>query len=307
MSTSLLARRKHLMALGALAAGSVLRTSGATVARAQARVASIGWTAADVLLSLGVTPVAAAEKYNVNVLSVDPRQQLPENCIELGLTNQPNLELLHALRPDLIVVDSRHVAIENQLQAIAPVFRLNIYDDPGGRPLERARDQVLELANALDITVRAQRYVASVNASLQDQRKVVDSLGGTPKVLAVQLFMDGRHLNVYGKNSMLDDVMVRLNVQNAWQGATPPGHVPTLGIEELDSMPDTLLLYMSDERYAPIALHNLASNEIWRRLPLVRHGHLAPIPRLYPFGGLDTALQFGRELTDALVRYRKIA
>ncbi|RKP53562.1 ABC transporter substrate-binding protein [Pararobbsia silviterrae] len=306
MTMASAARRRYLIGLGALGAGCVTRGAFAA-ARARPRVASIGWTAADVLLSIGVIPVAAAEKDNVNVLNVDPRLRLPPECIELGLTNEPNLELLHALRPDLIVVDSRHADIGDRLDAIAPVFVLDLYGLPGPDPYDRARDRLADLARLLDILPDTARWIDAVDAALRARRRTVASLAEIPPVLAAQFFMDGLHWNAYGRDTMLQAVLDRLGVRNVWNGSTPPGHVPTLGIEALAAMPDMLLVYQADDRYTPLTFRNLAGNAIWRRLPVVRRGHLAPIPRLYPFGGLDAALHFADELTAALVAWRRAA
>ena len=293
-------RRRMLLAASAVPLCAI--AGRAAAAPRAARIASLSWTGTDVLLSIGATPAAVADKSRFNDLSIDARQHVPASCLELGLVAQPNLEALAQSKPDLIVADYNQQRVLDELRTIAPVFYLDIYRGAGGDIYARTRRETLRLAGAIGLGDRARATVSAVEADLDACRQTVRSLSRVPPVLIAQLFTDGRHLNVYGRDTLVQDVMDRIGVRNAWRGATPIGHVTTLGIADLADLPEVQLFYLSDNLYSPIALRNLGRSALWRRLPFVRQHQFAPLTRFYAFGGLQSARRFAGELSSALVR-----
>ncbi|UXN75888.1 iron-siderophore ABC transporter substrate-binding protein (plasmid) [Devosia sp. A8/3-2] len=83
----------------------------------------------EALLDLGIVPIAA-------VRSTVGEPQYPHIAVamagvdEVGSEDAPNLEVIAALQPDLIIgIKARHEAIYEQLSAMAPTVMSSVFDD----------------------------------------------------------------------------------------------------------------------------------------------------------------------------------
>ncbi|WP_017728888.1 ABC transporter substrate-binding protein [Halalkalibacterium ligniniphilum] len=93
------------------------------------RIVTLYQGATDVAVALGVKPVGVVESWVEQPIYEYLRDDL-EGVQLLGLETQPNLEEIHKLEPDLIIVSKiRHEEIYDQLSEIAPtVVNEVIYD-----------------------------------------------------------------------------------------------------------------------------------------------------------------------------------
>lgn len=250
------------------------------------------------LVSMGMQPIAITELDSYPAIGALPA--MPPGVIELGLHDEPNLELLQQLAPDLIVMDSDQSHLDAQLKRIAPTVAIDIYDARRGKPYERAVAETRRVAALVGREQAAHAYLADVEAQLAACAKAVASLD-VPPVLIVDLYDDGRHLFVYGPNSMMHDVMDRLGVRNAWRGSTNEGFV-LLGIEDLAPFSDAQMFYISHGVRDRIALHNLGRSVLWQHLPFVAAGRFRPLPGFFTYGSASCAVQFANALTAGLVQ-----
>lgn len=95
-------------------------------------VAVLDVAAVDTLAALGV-PVAGT----LNTLYVDYLEQTASGAASLGTFFEPDLEALHALAPELIVVGSRSADQVTPLSRIAPVIDMTISSDVVSEGLAR--------------------------------------------------------------------------------------------------------------------------------------------------------------------------
>ncbi|MGS0897327.1 ABC transporter substrate-binding protein [Burkholderia stagnalis] len=293
-------RRRALGALCALPVASLapgLAPPARAAAGATPRVASLSWAGAQILLSLGVAPLGLTECADYPRSGARPA--LPAGVIELGLHAEPNLELLQRIGPDLIVIDTNQAALDARLTRIAPTVTVDIYNPRRGTPLDRAIAETLRIGALLGREAAAHRHLADVDAQLAACAAAVSSLAARPPVLIVDLYDDGRHLYLYGPNSMMQDVMDRLGVRNAWRGSTDSGYLLT-GIETLASMGDARMYYISHGARDRIALHNLSRSALWQHLPFVQAQRFVPLPGFFTYGATPCAVQFAQALTAGL-------
>ncbi|MFT4063672.1 ABC transporter substrate-binding protein [Paraburkholderia sp.] len=295
-------RRDCLKALLALGATGFAWPAAAAVAgsasHAQPRVVSLSWAGAQILVSLGVTPLALTERADYPRAGALPA--MPASVLELGSHSEPNLELLQQLKPELIVIDVNQLGLEARLSTIAPTIAVDIYNARLGKPYALAVATTLRIAQRLGRKQAAQAYLLSVEDELAARARTVSTLGAAPPVLIADLYDDGRHLYLYGPNSMMQDVMDRLGVRNAWQGSTGSGYL-LLGIEGLAPMGDARMFYISHGARDKIALHNLSRSGLWQNLPFVHAQRFRPLPGFFAYGATACAVQFANELTAGLV------
>lgn len=298
-------RRRCLGALGALGLGALSAAPftfaadiTATERADDPRVVSLSWAGAQILVSIGVVPLGITERADYPASGALPA--MPASVIELGTHSEPNLELLQRIKPDLIVIDTNQSDLAPSLHRIAPTVTLDIYDAQRGKPYARAVEETLRLGALLGREAAARRYLAQADAQLAACAATVATLADAAPVLIVDLYDDGRHLYLYGPNSMMQDVMDRLGVRNAWRGSTDSGYL-LLGIEGLASMGDAQMYYISHGARDRIALHNLGRSALWQHLPFVRAQRFRPLPGFFAYGATSCAVQFAQGLTAGMV------
>ncbi|MEQ5838797.1 ABC transporter substrate-binding protein [Paraburkholderia acidicola] len=297
-------------ALGTLGAWSAtsLASSGLALPRAATaagpasgrtpRIVSLSWAGAQILVSLGVVPLGIADRANYPLTGALPA--MPADVLELGTHSEPNLELLQRIKPDLIVIDTNQLDLDTRLRSIAPTFTIDIYNAQKGKPFARAVAETQRVAALLGRQEAARSYLAEVDARLAACAATVSTLGTSPRVLIVDLYDDGRHLYLYGPNSMMQDTMDRLGVRNAWTGSTDSGYLLS-GIEGLAEMGDAQMYYISHGVRDRIALHNLSRSALWQNLPFVRTQSFVPLPGFFTYGSTSCAVQFAEALTAGMV------
>ncbi|WP_184231731.1 ABC transporter substrate-binding protein [Bosea sp. WAO] len=286
-------RRALLGSLGGfcLASGAV-----AQPASRPPRVAAIDWAAAESLLALGIEPVAVANTGLYRQWSTEP--QLPSAVADLGMPEEPNLERLLALRPDLILISGWQVALRQTLARIAPVQVFSVFES-NRTPLNNALAAMRTLAREFGAEEVAAAFESRLAHGFEQSRKRLQ-VTRRPTVLLAVLLTDGMRITIYGKGSLLGDVLDRLGLENAWMGAMPVFGRITIGIERLLELPDFWLLYMDQGHRTQVALQRLQANSIWRALPAVAAARVRPIAAVWPFAGAPTGLRFAGIVTDAM-------
>ncbi|HAB72972.1 MAG TPA: Fe(3+)-hydroxamate ABC transporter substrate-binding protein FhuD, partial [Pantoea sp.] len=98
----------------------------------QQRIIALEWLPTELLLALGVAPLAVADTRNYNIWVGEP--PLPPQTVDVGLRTEPNLELMTQLHPSLILCSNGYGPPPEKLKRIAPImgFDLNRGD---GKPL----------------------------------------------------------------------------------------------------------------------------------------------------------------------------
>lgn len=125
-----LRRREIILGVAAsLVTGKVSATGGP-------RLAAIDWAMLETAVALGVMPVAATELIQFRKDAVEP--EIPQTVIDLGLRGTPNFELLHVLKPELILVSPFYTRHQAAFERIAPIISLPFYIR-GEPPFEKSR------------------------------------------------------------------------------------------------------------------------------------------------------------------------
>ncbi|RWB23782.1 MAG: ABC transporter substrate-binding protein [Mesorhizobium sp.] len=277
-----LTRRRCLAGLAATSLG--LRGSPARAARPP-RIACLEWTSAEMVISLGIGPVAVADTKGYRDWVAGPA--LPAGCIDLGSRGEPNLELLLELKPDLIIGAYGYGLDEAPFRRIAPLHTVPFYDGSQA-PYRQAEIETLELGLQLGREAEAQRLIQETTATIAHLRTLFS--GQTRQPLAVVSMFDDRHVRVYGKGSLFQDVLDRLRLTNAWAAPTDSWGFSILGIEELVAIGKARVISLD-----PIPPHvkiRIDQSSLWANLPCVKAGNVRTIPPIWPFGGLAAAARF---------------
>jgi ABC-type Fe3+-hydroxamate transport system substrate-binding protein len=295
-------RRAMLSALlgaGALAATALsdVALAGDAPAAAPRRIVVLDWGLTEMVLSIGVVPVGIANTrdFRRNFTACD----VPASVVDLGLMFQPNMELLFALKPDLIVISPAHARLQAALERVAPTVTLGRYRSSEA-PYSAARAETLQLARLLGCEARAEALLAQADMALDHARKALAALPGASAVggakgrpLYMVNFIDEAHVRVFGPNSFYGELMMTLGLQNAVHS----GAFSTTGFDVLGNVPDATLLYMKP--LAPSVVNMMKTSPLWHAMPFKNDGRMMGLPRVPPDGCLLSAMLFARVLVDA--------
>lgn len=262
------------------------------------RLVVLDWTLLETLVALDHPPAGAADLDGYQTWVGRPA--LPPGIVDIGLRNQPSLELLSQLEPDRFLIPPLFASLAPLLSRIAPVEVLALYNAEG--PL---------WPNLLHFTREVAEYTGDPDAAERLIDRVEDQLASlaaelpanSGPVLVVQ-FMDDRHVRVFGDQSLYSAVLERLGLENAWRGVTNAWGFSLVGIEALAALenlsaPAPRLLVV--EPLPPGLREQMAQSGLWQSLPAVARGDVVFLPPAWSFGGLPSAERFAELVHEALL------
>ncbi len=132
------------------------------------KVVALEFSFVDALDELGITPVGIAQENKTDVSGLLGKDI---EFTEVGTRQQPNLEVISSLQPDLIIGDfNRHKGIYKQLQEIAPTIILKSRN----ATYEENIDSFKTIAEAVGKTKQMDDRLALHEERLQAAKKKVD-------------------------------------------------------------------------------------------------------------------------------------
>lgn len=264
-----------------------------------ARVLAADWVSAQNLLALGVTPLAMPEIARYGALVVEP--PVPRRTRELGLRPEPNLELIAALAPDLIVMNPELAPLEDRLARLAPVLRFEPQAFDGSDQIAQGAAALAGLAAALVRPEAARSLVAGFNraaATLAERlaARPDPRLGAAGRSYVISL-IDTQRALVFTPGGLVDAVLRRLGLANAWtMPGTAFGHL-TITLDALtDAEAGIITLGYPERVRGAVAM----GAPLLTSLPQLRAKRLICLPQVQFYGGLPSAARLVRLLGEAL-------
>lgn len=277
-------------------------TGSVTLQAPAERIVALEWDVAEHLLALGVTPVGVADAAGYGDWLAS---ELPADVVDVGTRQEPSLESIAALEPDLIVgVDFRHATTAEQLDAIAPTLLLTPYPEPeAGSELEAMREAVRTLGTAIGDAAAAERVLADLDAALAEaaQRIADAGLDGAEVALAQGFSSEGApQIRMFTDNARPVELLGAVGLQNGWDGPSEAFGFNTVDAEGLTALGDVRFLYVAqpdDDIFADV----LADNPVWSSLPFVASGNVRNLGAdTWFWGGPQSAEVFVDRVVDQL-------
>ncbi|NLU99030.1 iron-siderophore ABC transporter substrate-binding protein [Marinomonas sp. UCMA 3892] len=221
----------------------------------------------DIALALGVTPIAATTPYQVgNFPDYLPLEGI--ELISLGVVQEPDLERLMTLKPDLILGSRlRHGRLYPLLSSIAPT----VFTDKVGATWA---DNVRLFAKALNRENTAEALLNKIDHHCQ-QILAEYEIKGRPELSIVRSLQT--HIRLYLPDSFIGSVMARCGLQRP-SSQSGPGFARRLRSPEQIDLLDGDIVLLSE--YSP-KQGSLARR--WQRTPFWSRleGHLYKIDDSY--------------------------
>lgn len=270
------------------------------------KVVALEWTYAEDLLAVGVQPAGMADidSYK-DYVNIEP--QLAESVADVGGRQEPNLEAIAALEPDLIIgVDFRHTAMLEQLEAIAPTVIFNPYPEDESIDLYQEMETTFnEIAKAVGKEAEAEQVLADVEAKYEEAAAEIESANLQTKDFILTLAYSGPQapeIRVFTPNSMASIILEKIGLNNV--------HEPekfevfgssTFNVEGLVQYEDANYLYtVPDEDN--IYENQLKGNPVWENLNFVQEGRTFDLgPDTWLYGGPLSAKTLVDQVVDTMV------
>jgi iron complex transport system substrate-binding protein len=276
-----------------------------TLAAPAERVVALEWSYVEDLLALGVQPVGVAD-----IGGYESWVQIPvalDGAVaDVGTRQEPSLEQIAALNPDLILVPAfRAGANLPQLQAIAPTIAFDPY--PAEGPLTQY-DEMLQTFTTIARAVGRESEGAAALTHMEEafaaqaERIAAADEAGAPFVLA-QAYSSGgaAEVRLFTENALATQIVERLGLQNAWEDAAFQQYgFSTVSVEALPQLGEAHFFYVvqaDDDVFAAGAVRPL-----WESLPFVRAGNAHPLGGdTWLFGGPLSAELLATLVADAML------
>lgn len=288
--------------LPARAAITIRHKLGTTVIpRPPQRVAALEMNEVDFLDQLGVPVAGMVKDYVPHFLA---RYKDDANVRDLGAIVQPNLERVHALRPDLILITPLQANHYQELAEIAPTLHFDVdFRNSQHRHIEVVREHLLTLGRIFGKELLAQQKAAQLDAQVQQARRVTE--GRAERALIV-LHNNGA-FSAFGQQSRYGFVFSALGVQPASAAVESSLHGQPVSSEFIQQA-DPDILYVVDRTAVmerrPVMNAQQLANPLLRQTKAWKSGRVvfADADAWYITGASPASLQ--RLIDDVVRGYR---
>ncbi|CAM4152219.1 iron-siderophore ABC transporter substrate-binding protein [Paenibacillus alkaliterrae] len=271
------------------------------------KIVVLEWTYAEDLLALGVQPAGVTDIENYNVWYGFLEEKLDAAVVELGTRQEPSIETITSLAPDLIIgVKFRHEAIYDQLNAIAPTLIFNPYPEEGGLDQYSEMEETFRaIADALNKKDEGEKVLADLQAVYDDAKGKLSAAGkeGHEVVMTQAWSTDGVvDFRLFTDNSMAMAILAKIGLKNAHQDSAFQmyGYTQTT-LEALTKTQQASLLYTVSPT-DPVFSDMLPKNKVYNELQFVKENRLYDLAGIWPFGGPKSAELLANKVTELLAK-----
>lgn len=198
------------------------------------RVVALEWTYVEDLLALGIQPVGVADIEGYHNWVKIPLA-LDEGVTDVGSRNEPNLEAIAALNPDLIIgVYFRVTANYNELSAIAPTLVFDPYPTDLSSQYDEMIATFTKIAEAVNRADEAGAVLTHLEDTFASAQAALESAGrsGELFILSQGWVNDGMAtFRLFTDNAMAVQIMERIGLTNDWDAEAQLYGYTEIGIE----------------------------------------------------------------------------
>ncbi len=239
-----------------------------TVSETPERIVVLEWSYTEILLSLGIQPVGVADIEGYEAL-VATEPGIPETTTDVGTRQEPNLEVIASLDPDLVIgVEFRHEQIHDDLSNLAPTLVFDPWPETGDQ-LQRLEQTVDRIGQATGHDQAAQDALGELDATIDQGRQALTQadLDDDRFVLSQVLAPQYGQFRLFQDHHAAVEIIQRLGLENAWDGGFGLNGFSTVDVEALDGVQDASFLYVPS---SDASIQRFQGNPVWDGLTFVQ-------------------------------------
>jgi ABC-type Fe3+-hydroxamate transport system substrate-binding protein len=274
------------------------------------------------VLALGVQPVGVAQLDSMRQQLVELPVSLSPDVADVGTDDEPNLEAVAQLEPDLIVgrLDVNG-GIYEDLSSIAPTILFEHISVEGGPSrLEVQRQNFMALADALNKQEKGEEVLEMQQARYDELAAEIEAAGltGTRFILVETFFNNPDMFQVYDSNFPAVEILESVGLESAVtsedgallnqefidQTSFSPWGISNVGLEAVTTFDGSDVHFIHGARHGPrgadVIRPYYSSNPVWQNLEFVKAGHVHNIGNVWMTGGIYTTTAVVERVVDAL-------
>ncbi len=260
------------------------------------RVITLPWSITETVIELGVTPLAVAGIEGYEKWVVQPA--IPEGVNNIGVRDEPNIELIAELKPDVIIVSFQQRDLIETLSSIAPVLYFETFS-ANHNNYEMSKKVFMELAKLFERETYAQQRLADVDKRLKVLKNTLQQhfKGTVPKVTPLR-FNNTTLAWIYGDNAMPQYALEALGIQAGLPQPKSQWGITQKKIIDLGKVNEGVVLYFEPYDRAD----QLFNAPLWRAMPFVRKNQFASVSSTWSYGGAMSILYLAEAMTESLMQ-----
>lgn len=267
------------------------------------RIVALEWVYIEDLLALGIQPVGAADISGYNSF-VNVQPMLADTVVDVGTRQEPSLEAIAKLEPDLILgVEFRHELINDSLSSIAPTLLFNPYPPPDGpNQLDELEQTFLVIADAVNRRDAGETVLQKMRGTFKTAAEQLRSNNFMGSLFILAHFVPGTpQPRLFTDNAMVVQVLTQIGLENAWKGELDRFGFNTVGVEVLPAVEQANFLYIAEADDAQ--WQQFQNNPVWKGLEFVQESRVYPIGAdTWVLGGPLSAQVLVNKVVAALVK-----
>ncbi|MCP3030577.1 iron-siderophore ABC transporter substrate-binding protein [Halobacillus sp. A1] len=281
-------------------------TGEKTIEGTPENVVVLEWSYAEELQALGMEPTGVADLDSYGDW-VDVGIPFSDSVEDVGTRQEPNLEAISRLEPDLIIgVDFRHEEIAEDLEEIAPTLMFAPYSEESAQnQFDAMLEEFNTVATAVDKEDEAEQAVSEMEQSFEEQRARLEEAGQDDMNYVISQAFTAQNtptLRLFTDNSMVANVMGELGMTNDYESEELEiyGYTETT-VETLQNYQDSNFFYIVQDE-DNIFDEQLAGNPVWEELDFVKNDRLYQMPgSTWTFGGPLSAEVLAEQVVDSVL------
>ncbi|PWA12064.1 ferrichrome ABC transporter substrate-binding protein [Pueribacillus theae] len=274
------------------------------------KVVVLEWTYAENLLAVGIQPTGVADIQGYkDWVKID--KELDGNTVDVGTRQEPSLEKIASLEPDLIIaIKFRHEAIKNELENIAPT----VFFDP--YPTDESFDQYTEMestfkeiAKAVGKSEEAENVLKELDEVYADAKEKIENGDlETKDVVLTQAYSANQapEIRLFTPNSLASVILEKIGLNNLHQSKQFEVYgYSTVNVEALTKYENANFLYVVQDN-DNVFENQLKNNKVWNNLSFVKENRTYSLGGdTWLFGGPLSAKTLAEQIVDVMVTEEK--
>lgn len=259
------------------------------VSKEPKKVVALELSFVDALEGLGMQPVGIADDNKKDMI-----EKLVDGKVDytsVGTRQQPNLEVISSLQPDLIIADvQRHKAIYKELQQIAPTIEL--------KSRESTYEENIESFETISKAVGKEDVA---NKRLQEHEQTIQELKDTLKEESGQTVLPAvvrdTSFQAHTSSSYDGEFLEKLGLKNAVESEEAYAE---MNLEQLSDINPGILILANNE--GKLITDEWKNNPLWKDLDAVKNDKVFVVDRdLWTrFRGVISAEAIGKDTVKLL-------